>query len=160
MPSGTPFPRSKAFEDLVDASRRYLVDCQERLERDYLLGSWPRYDWSQVTRQLVFSDGGQPKVIADVQFVGSIATVPRTWLWAWDNDSVAAELRDAVATLREYGERHGLPHLAHPEWPADEIDGWEMTSIAAFLLQARGAYRSPTERGYTFMVMTAVGWAT
>jgi hypothetical protein len=160
MLSGTRLPRSKAFEDLVATSQRYLVECQERLQQEYLLGSWPRYDWSQVTRQLVFSDGGQPKVLADVLFVGSISIESGTWLWAWHNDSITVEPREAVSTLRGYGKMHGLPHLTTAQWPADEIDGWEMTSIAAFLLQAKGAYRSPDEHGYLFMIMTAVNWVT
>jgi hypothetical protein len=39
------------------------------------------------------------------------------------------------------------------------VDGWEMTSVAAFLLKAKGAYRSPDERGFTFMILTDVRWA-
>jgi len=35
-----------------------------------------------------------------------------------------------------------------------------MTSIAAFLLKARGAYRSPGDTGFTFMVITDIRWAT
>jgi hypothetical protein len=160
MPKDSRLPRSKAFEDLVHTSQRYLEECQGRLQQDYRLGSWPRYDWSQVTRQLIFSDGGRPKVAADMQFIGSFAVKPQTWLWAWSNDSIAAELREAVSAVRDYGEAHDLPHLTTPEWPAGEIDGWEMTSIAAFLLQAKGAYRSPNERSHMFMIMTAVNWVT
>jgi len=35
-----------------------------------------------------------------------------------------------------------------------------MVSIAAFLLSARGAYRTPKGNGFTFMVMTNVRWAS
>jgi hypothetical protein len=160
MLNGAALPRSVAFEDLVTRSQRYLIECQERLQREYLLGSWPRYDWSQVTRQLVFSEAGQPKVLADIQFVGSVSIETGTWLWAWDNNSVTAELCAALSTVREYGEIHALPCLTTPKWPADEIDGWEMTGIAASLLRAKGAYRTPDKGGYTYMIMTAVGWAT
>jgi hypothetical protein len=160
MLNGTGLPRSEAFEDLVNTSRSYLTRCQKRLEREYLLGSWPRYDWSQVTRQLVFSDAGRPKVLANIQFVGSVSTESDTWLWAWNNDSITAELCESLSAVRDYGETHGLPHLTTAKWPAHEIDGWEMTGIAAFLLQAEGAYRTPGENGYAFMIITAVGWAT
>jgi hypothetical protein len=112
-----------------------------------------------VTRQLVFSDGGQRKVVADIQFVGSVSPDTETWLWAWNNDSVDPELCRALLTVRAYGEAHGFPHLVSSKWPAQEVDGWEMTAIAAFLLQAKGAYRSRGESGYTFMIMTAIGWA-
>lgn len=152
--------RSEAFEELIGAASSYLADCQNHLEQEYHLGKWSRYDWSQETRQLVFSDKGAPKVIADIQFVGSVSTETDTWLWAWDNGSVDRRLFEALLRVRQYGEAHGFPHLTTPKWYAHEVDGWEMTSIAAFLLRAKGAYRSPGKNGFTFMIITAVGWAT
>src|SRR5215470_14700765 len=152
--------RSEAFEELVEAATNYLADCQHHLEQEYHLGKWSRYDWSQETRQLVFSDRGAPKVIADIQFVGSVSTETDTWLWAWDNDSVDPRLFEALLRIRQYGEAHGFPHLTTPRWYAHEVDGWEMTSIAAFLLRAKGAYRSPRENGFTFMIITSIGLAT
>lgn len=161
-PSSTtpPVPvRSEAFEELVKAAGRYLTDCQRDLEQEYRLSKWSRYDWSQETGQLVFSDRGARKVIADIQFVGSVSTETDTWLWAWDNDSVDPGLFEALLRIRQYGEVHGFPHLTIPKWYAHEVDGWEMTSIAAFLLRAKGAYRSPRANGVTFMLITSVGWA-
>jgi hypothetical protein len=67
---------SAAFEDLVVTATSYLRDCQESLKRSHFLDRWPRYDWSQETRQLIFSDGGRPKVVADIQFVGSSRPSP------------------------------------------------------------------------------------
>jgi hypothetical protein len=153
-------PRSEAFEALVGTAMRYLRDCQDSLNREYRLGQWPRYDWSQETRQIVFSEGGKPKVVADIQFVGSISTITNTWLWAWDNATIEPGLSDAVLKVRQHGQAHAFPHLTIPKWRADETDGWEMASIAAFLLGAKGAYRTPDEIGFTFMIMTAIGWAT
>jgi hypothetical protein len=98
-------------------------------------------------------------VVADIQFVGSVSTKTETWLWAWNNRSIDPELCKALLTVREYGEAHGFRHLATPKWAAQEVDGWEMTAIAALLLRAKGAYRSRDENGYTFMIMTAVRWA-
>lgn len=39
---------------------------------------------------------------------------------------------------------------------ADEVDGWEMTSISARLLEAQGAYRSPDEKGFLFLLYDAL----
>jgi hypothetical protein len=150
--------RSLAFEDLVETAGAYLGDCQHSLERDYRLDTWPRWDWSQETRQLVFSDEGVAKVVADIAFVGSVSTKSDTWLWAWANETVDPGLCDALLPIRQFGEAHGFPHLTTAKWHAHEADGWEMTAIAAFLLQAKGAYRSPSDNGFTFMIMTAVAW--
>jgi hypothetical protein len=156
----SPPLRSKAFDALVKSSQIYLGECQEALKQEYLLSSWPRYDWSQATCQLAFSDGGRRKVVADIQFAGSISTNANTWLWAWANTSVAPELSQSLLKVREYGGAHGFPHLTQPEWRAGEQDGWEMTAVAAFLLRAKGAYRAPDGKGLTFMVITAIGWVT
>jgi hypothetical protein len=152
--------RSAAFEDLVVTATSYLRDCQESLKRSHFLDRWPRYDWSQETRQLIFSDRGRPKVVADIQFVGSVSIITDTWLWAWDNATIESELCEAMLKIRQYGVANAFPHLTVPKWRAQEVDGWEMTSIAALLLRAKGAYRTPGETGSTFMILTAIGWAT
>jgi hypothetical protein len=151
-------PRSEAFENLAAAAGQYLRDCQKRLDQQYRAAQWLRYEWSQDTRHLVFSEDGRSKVIADIQFVGSISSVTNTWLWAWDNNTVDQEFSQASLQIRQYGERHGFPHLTIPKWHAEEADGWEMTSIAAYLTGAKGAYRSPDENILYFMIMTAVRW--
>jgi hypothetical protein len=151
--------RTTPFEELLEQAQAYLRDCQAALGTDYRLWEWPRYHWDQETRQLVFSENGAPKVIADIQFVGSISTKSDTWLWAWANDSVDPQLSSSMHALRDYGEKHSFDHLTSKKWHAHEVDGWEMTSIAAFLLRARGAYRSPGNTGFTFMVITDIRWA-
>jgi hypothetical protein len=55
--------------------------------------------------------------------------------------------------LREFGEVRGLPQLAAPRLEADEVHGWEMTSLAAYLLGAEGLYRAPFDHLYLFMLL-------
>ncbi|HEX5872286.1 MAG TPA: hypothetical protein VFY65_17780, partial [Longimicrobium sp.] len=119
-------------------------------------GGYEHYDWDQESGQIVFSDSGVAKVVADVQFVGSTSTRSGTWLWAWDNPSIDAGLSRAVRKVRSFGQRHRIERLTEPKWEADEVDGWEMTSIAARLTRAEGAYRSPGENGATFLLLTNV----
>jgi hypothetical protein len=152
--------RTAPFEALIEESQMYLRGCQAALDTEYRLWEWPRFDWNQETRQLVFSENGAHKVIADIQFVGSISTQSDTWLWAWANDSVDPSLSSSMRVVRDYGEKHGFDQLTSKKWHGHEVDGWEMTSIAVFLLNARGAYRTPGDTGFTFMVMTDIHWAT
>lgn len=152
--------RTEKFEEFIEEAQEYLRARQAELDAEYRLGNWPRYDWDQETRQLLFSEAEVTKVIAEVQFVGSISTVSDTWLWSWANDSVDPQLSASMSAVRRYGEEHGFEHLVSKKWHAHQVDGWEMTSIAAFILKARGAYRTPKDTGFTFMVMTNVGWAT
>jgi hypothetical protein len=152
--------RTPPFEALIEEAQGYLRDCQAALQTEYRLWEWPRYDWNQETRQLIFSENGVAKVIAEVQFVGSISTRSDTWLWAWANDTVDLPLSSSIRAVRDYGEKHEFDHLTTKKWHAHEVDGWEMTAIAALLLKARGTYRSPKDDGFTFMLMMDLHWAT
>src|SRR6185503_2120422 len=134
--------------------------CQERLHREYRLSTWPRYDLSQVTGKLVFSEEGVPRVSANFQFVGSLSNRSTTWLWAWANESMDPELRQSIEKVRAYGEAENLPLLTTPRLPANESDGWEMTAVAANLLQAQGAYRGGNGHLLTFVVLTALEWVS
>jgi hypothetical protein len=140
-------------------SHELLTERQARLNAEFRLGSWTRYHWDQDSGQIFFSDSGRAAVIADIQFVGSVSTVSGTWLWAWANPTVDPRLRRAVEQVRHYGEKHGVVRLTSAKWEADEVDGWEMTSISARLLNAEGAYRSPNEKGATFLLLNHVRWA-
>src|SRR5690606_27691909 len=110
---------SKAYE--------YLQEQQNSAMADFELGKYERYDWDQETQQLTWSDEGIPKVVADIQFVGSISTISNTWLWSWANPSVIDSMSNHLNDVRRFGEKHSISKLVEEKWPADELDGWEMT---------------------------------
>ncbi|MCI5064119.1 hypothetical protein MRY87_00185 [bacterium] len=107
----------------------------------------------------MFSSGGVPKVIADIQFVGSVSSISKTWLWSWANSTVVDSVKDQISKVRHLGNSRDFWKLTKAKWQADEIDGWEMTSVAAFVLKAKGAYKSPDDNGAAFMVFTDIDWA-
>jgi hypothetical protein len=129
------------------------------LRSKYHLDDHERYDWDQESGRLVFSSQGKATVVAEIQFVGSISTHSNTWLWSWANDSYLEKVRARVRLVRSHGVERSLMRLACAYWGADQEDGWQMAAVAAYLLDAHGAYRSPDEHSFTFMVMTQVGWA-
>lgn len=148
------------FIDLVTRAHAYATQRQDALRDAFRLGSWPRWDWDQGDRRIVFSEGGVPRVVADIQFVGSISTETNTWLWAWENPHLNPELSRDILEVRKFGSTHGIAQLTTPKWPAGEVDGWEMTSISAYVLQAKGVYRTPRdEGGFTYMIFTTIAWA-
>ncbi len=155
------WPRSTHGEsaELVRQSLEYLRDRQDALNSRFRLDDHERYDWCQESGQLVLSNAGTPAVVADIQFVGSVSTRTSTWMWSWANESFLEAARDRVRRVRAYGDEHGLLRLACACWQAEEEDGWQMTAVSAYLLEAEGAYRSPDDDGFTFMVLTGVAWA-
>lgn len=132
-----------------------------RLEAAFRLGTYQHWDWDQDAGVLVFSDSGVAKVIADVQFVGDVSLNDSTFLWAWANRSIDPRLQRAAANARRYGRSHGIRRLTEAHWAADEVDGWEMTSLTGFINQSAGVYRAPDSdsTGFTFLVMNRVRWA-
>jgi hypothetical protein len=150
---------TEKFKALVRTACEYLTAREKELRDRYQVTSYQRYDWDQDTGTIVFSNDGVPRVLADILFVGSVSTHTHTWLWSWANRSIACALSDPVREVRNYGERHGIAHLIEPHWSADEVDGWEMTSVSAYLLQADGAYRTPDEHGFTYLLLNDVRYA-
>ena len=148
------------FTHLIDESTSYLKQGIASCQTEFSLGAYERFDWYQETGELIWSDGGVPKVVAKVQFVGSISKKSNTWLWSWANPTILEEVKKDLHAVKAFGEKHQIDRLTTAKWPADEVDGWEMTSVAAKLCGAKGAYRAPDSNGFTFVIFTDISWAT
>ena len=142
-----------AFFRLVSSAVDDLNQKQARMRERYPIDECERYDWDQGTGRLVFSHDGRAKVVANIVFVGGVSTITSTWMWSWANESVSDQVKEAMWKVREFGIERGFLRLASACWSADECDGWEMTAVAAWLLGAEGAYRTPRDRGFTYMII-------
>ncbi len=145
--------------DAVAKCHGELTEKQARLEHDYSLSKHERWDFDQETSSLVFSNKGVAIVVADVEFIGSISTKSDTWLWSWANFNLLPNVRTRIKAVRSFGEANGFPHLCVPKWPADRVDGWEMSGIAVNVLGAQGVYRAPSDNGFLFMAIMNLRWA-
>jgi hypothetical protein len=145
------------YVELLTAAHAYMTQRQDVLRTDFGLASMPHAHLNEATGQLVFSDAtGTPRVLANVQLVGSVNTENRTWLWSWANPDIEPGLCKDLLEVHMLGETRRIEQLTTPFWDGDAVDGWEMTSISAYILQAQGAYRAVTAQGFTYMVMTTV----
>jgi len=142
----------------LDYAIEYLRAQNERLEKEFGLGGWQRYDYDLEAGTIIFSSYGRIGVIADVYVVGTTAKRGGTWLWSWANPSILLSAKHCMEEVREYGEENGFDRLTTACWPGDEQDGWEMTAAAAVILKAQGGYRAPDEKGALFMILQDVRW--
>jgi hypothetical protein len=134
-----------------------MTQRQDALRTEFGLASMPHAHFNEATGQLVFSDASAtPRILASVQVVGSVDTENRSWVWSWANPDVDPALCKDIREVQLLGETRQIEQLTTPFWEGDAVDGWEMTSITAYVLQAQGAYRAPTPPGFTYMVMTAI----
>jgi hypothetical protein len=130
-----------------------LSKKNERLWQRLSLASYKRWDWNQDSAELVFSNDGIPGVIARIVFVGSFSTRSETWLWAWANFNLVEAVRKPLIAVRDYGEQKDFLPLTIPKWLATQEDGWHMAAVAARILGAEGVYRTPSDYGFTFMLL-------
>ena len=145
-----------SWEDLLQSCRVELAVKQDALGERFDLWRYARWDWDQDRAEIVFSNEGMGAVVAKIAFVGSLSTRSDTWLWSWANDSLSAAIVGDMAKVRDYGEALNRPHLEVAKWPAEQTDGWGVTAIAAHLLNAEGAYRTPTDNGFIYMLLSDV----
>lgn len=117
-----------------------------------------RWDFDAGASTLTFQAPGSPTVIADVRLVGSYSTNSGTFQWAWQTFGENAPQAAAISKLRTFGEVRGISRLTTPNWSCEEIEGWEMTSLAALILGAEGLYRAPFDHLFWFMLLSR--WRT
>jgi len=143
---------TKEFEKLSKISYEYLKKQQEEVEEKYGIGKYENWFYDQEKGTLSFSDKGIDKIIIKYEEVGSISRISNTWLWSWANPHLDYKIKTDINLVKEYGDKQKLEKLIKRKWNADEYDGWEMTAISAYLMKAKGAYRVPTEKTFSFMI--------
>jgi hypothetical protein len=153
-----PWQRRAVFptnwSELLLEAKAYAQQCAERLESEFSLLEYERYDYDQKAATLVFSGADRPSLTMNIQVVGSWATESGTWLWAWENDSILPSAKPHVHVLERFGRENGFERLTEALWKAEQADAWEMARVACLLLQADGIYRAPDEDGALFMVFS------
>jgi hypothetical protein len=141
--------RAEAFQELLAK--------QDRLEAELHLGKWPRYDYDLERRSLIFSDTGGPRVIADIQAIGT--TSERDWLWAWANPSLPKSSTEDALRVKAFGAEHEIADLTRESVESASPDelGWELTAAAVRVVDAAGAYRAPSKSvGSLFLLIRSI----
>jgi hypothetical protein len=139
---------------LVHRAVHAVQDLQAASNRRWGWLDLPRWDHDPVAGTLVFSDPARPDatVIGDVDLVGSFSTRTDSFQWSWQT-SPSSPLTCRAARLRAFGEVRGVERLTTPNFACEEVDAWEMTALAAYLLGADGVYRPPFDHLRWFMLV-------
>lgn len=148
--TGQELERWNSF--VVDAHKE-LSDKQAIWKENFEIGKYKNWNWNQDDAELTFSNDDTPAIRCDIAFVGGVSTKSNTWLWSWANYSLIEKVRAPLAAVREFGYEQDYPKLFIPKWRAEEVDGWEMAAIATKILDAESVYRTPSNYGFTFLVV-------
>ncbi len=144
------------FKEYLTTAFEYLQSRQEYCENEYGIGKFERWFYDQQSGLLTFHNGDTTKLKIKYQEVGSVSKISDTWLWAWANPNLMDNIKAESFKVKELGENKSFERLKKRKWNGDEIDGWEMTAITAYLLKAKGAYRVPTEKTFSYFVFTEI----
>jgi hypothetical protein len=140
------------FEKFIKESTAYLRACNDRANLSFGIGEYARYEYDLFRNEIWWSDSEGAKVRGKVTVVGSWSSKSDTWLWAWANPHFNDVEIGPIDQVRSFGEQEEIPKLTEQKWEAEEVDGWEMTSVSARLLESQGAYRSPDSSGSLFLL--------
>jgi len=141
-----------------DETCKAFKESSDKVNAEFKLGEYDRWDFSQDTGQLVFSNQGVKKVIADVQVAGDW-TAKNSWMWGWNNDSIRAPLKKEMFKVRDFGKEKNYYELITPEFPVIDPDyAWSLTAVAGGVIKAKSAYRGQNGTGYIYFLITDLRW--
>ena len=140
--------REEAFRDLKAK--------QDQLSEVYQLGTWPRYDYDLQAATLTFSNGGDRKVVADMQAVGTTGT--HDWLWSWGNSHLPITASEALTQVRAFGAENKIEELTSASVKNRDLEalGWSLTAVSVRVLGGVGAYRAPSKAGSLFLILRSL----
>ena len=149
------------YNDWRHEAVHQLQGKNARLQDEFRLSSWPRYDYDVDAGTLTFSKDGVAKVIAEIQLVGTTSTNAGNWLWAWANAYWPTHIVSDSEFARAFGEEHGIRELTSDYVEDSDLDvlGWALSAVTARVTDAPGAYRPPGETGSLFLILRSVRWA-
>ncbi|PZQ63594.1 MAG: hypothetical protein DI570_08335 [Phenylobacterium zucineum] len=129
---------------------------QKKLTETYRLGEWQRYDYDANACTLTFSDEKGPRVVAEIQVVGTIGD--EDWMWGWANENWPAQSTDVMRQVHDFGATNGIEELTSTFLASDDLPGlgWMLSAISARVLEAEGAYSAPTQPGAVYLLIRSI----
>lgn len=138
----------------VEDSFQFLEDAQDRLQKDFGIGHYDRWDLDQETAALNFSDSSRPTLHCTVYALGTFGS--GIWKWAWSNPSLGDSFSATSKQMRELADKSGLEIFELDSFEADESMPWEICGMALREIGGLGVYRCPAKTSDLFVVITKV----
>ena len=112
----------------------------------------PRWDYDMDGASLTFSDKGVPRVVCEMQVVGS--TKGNSWEWGWGNPNYPEACKLRMQEVLRFGKGRSWDRLSTLFLENDEFLGWECAAVSNHLLGGMGVYRCPTgDEDFIYLVI-------
>lgn len=135
-------PPMGEFETLMIEGRQRLEELTFMNQTNWRFGQHERWNLDSESGILRFEFADGEVVDCVARAVGSLDQTTGTWMWAWNNESLAQfpELLEFANRVKAFGEEHQYPALTTPAWPASVEMAWAMTGLTVKLCEGHGAY--------------------
>jgi hypothetical protein len=127
------------LETLVTEGHTEIARTTEEHTARWGLGSAQRWSLDQ-TQGRIFWAFGDHVASADVQVLGSWNAEVNSFVWSWDNDSVAEPLRRTAEAVRAFGQEHGIVALTSSPLDLDEARVRDVVALAFRVGECTGLY--------------------
>jgi hypothetical protein len=152
MDEQTAARAATTFEELAERSVESLTIKLE-LHR-WWLENYDEWNLQQDDGTLVVrtSPRGEPiEARAPAQIIGSFNRLDGTWLWAWDNPSIAESLKRDARRVKQFGEEKSFTELTTPKVATDLQGALRFAAIASHVCAAQGVFSAAIGETYLYI---------
>jgi len=142
------------IDKYVEDSFNLLEAVQGKLEVEFGLGHFERWDLDQEKDELTFSDSSGPAIVCKVYALGTYGN--GYWKWAWANSSLVDSFSNKSKIMRKLGPLSGLDIFVNEAFEADENMPWEIAGMALKEIGGVGVYRCPSKSSELFVVIESI----
>ena len=140
--------------DALDQSRPKTEKRQAAFEE--VLRGFKQWNLDQARAELSFVLADDRRWVVAAQIIGSWSRAEASWMWAWDNASLAAPSRERIAHVRDAARAHrGLAAFTKGAFGCGEAMAKELALHAALQMNARGVFLGDYGSGVVFIAAMA-----
>jgi len=147
---------SPLLEAEWDELRAKLEARNTALEERFALTRADRYDIDLENETVVFSEAGQPSVVARAVLIATYSFASRVWAWGGYNKNVPASVRRASAALADAVPQRDIWEVSTPVFATDEPTAWVLAALVCDRCGGQGVHRAPIEGGRAFLLLRDV----
>lgn len=129
------------YQALARAASARFCQRQRQAKERWAFDQRQRWFFDAVTRSCRFFDPDSPRfILAHAEIAGTYSRESSTWAWAWANESIRPMAGDRLSSVRRFGEVRRISQLTQGVLRTDEASAWDLTQIAACLLNVEAIY--------------------
>jgi len=144
----------KEYDQYKDQCVEEISAVQKTFVKLYDLNSYEQWFFDDDFGVFHFQSHDGRNLYFRYAIVGSFSRNTNTWKWSWDNENHKTSSRKGIDKVKVFGEQNDVPRLTTGLISGDEYTGWEMTAVAAKVLNAIGMYRFVQEHLEYYHIFT------